>query len=366
LTSTPDILYIEPLTLPLGVVGRPDISTIKEIASRANVSIGTVDRVLHGRGRVSAETEDRVRRIIAETDYRPNIFAKHLRLGRTFAFGVVMPKSSQDSSYWTLPAAGVARAQRELAGQRVATRFFFFDKYAPASVQRVLRDVLRTPLDGLLVAPVVAKAFEEFLAGIPPTLPYVLFDSFLPKNGQVSYIGQDAFQSGVLSARLMRLVMGGAGSVAVLRALPEDYHIDDRARGFASCFHNAGEPEVEVFEIETNRGAEARGRVFARVLEPPGRRGVFVTNASTHQVAAFIRDRGLAGRVHVIGYDLVEENVRLLREGVIDVLLSQRPERQGYIGIQTLFRHVVLKEPVERTIMMPLDIVVRENVDHYH
>ena len=63
----------------------------------------------------------------------------------------------------------------------------------------------------------------------------------------------------------------------------------------------------------------------------------------------------------MIGYDLVDENIRLLREGAIDFLISQRPGRQGYLGILVLYRHVVLNETVDRTIMMPIDIITREN-----
>jgi LacI family transcriptional regulator len=342
------------------------MSTIKEIARRANVSIGTIDRVIHGRGRVSAKTEESVRRIIEEIGYKPNIFAKHLRLGRVFVFGVIMPKPAQDGLYWALPTAGVVRAGRELKTQRVEIRFFYYDKYSASSVARVRDDVMQAGLDGLLIAPVLSRIFEDFLAGLPPVLPYVLFDSFIPKADHVSYIGQDAFQSGILSARLMHLLVPQPGTLAVLRVLPEDYHIDDRVRGFVSycrqstCGHN-----VEVFEINTHWGAEVRNRVFSRIVSREGLRGVFVTNASTHQIAEFLRKRNTGGLVHVIGYDLVDENVRLLREGAIDFLISQRPERQGYLGIQALFRRVVLNEAVDQTIMMPIDIIARENVDYF-
>jgi len=342
------------------------MSTIKEIARRANVSIGTVDRVIHGRGRVSSKTEEHVRRIVEEIGYKPNIFAKHLRLGRTFTFGVVMPKPTQDGLYWALPSAGVARAERELSLQRIEVRFFYYDKFSAASVAQVQKDVRRTDLDGLLVAPVLSGVFEEFFAALPPALPYVLFDSFIPKAEYVSYIGQDAYQSGVLSARLMHLLAPTPGPLAVLRALPEDYHINDRVRGFCAFGRHAGAKHpVEVFEINTHAGADARNRIFSRIIAMEGLGGVFVTNSSTHQIAAYLKSRRLNRRIKVIGYDLVNENVRLLREGAIDFLISQRPEQQGYLGILALFRRVVLNEPVERTIMMPIDIIARENLAHY-
>ena len=46
--------------------------TLKEIAERAGVSRGTVDRVMKNRGGVNPETEKRVRRIVEESGYTPN------------------------------------------------------------------------------------------------------------------------------------------------------------------------------------------------------------------------------------------------------------------------------------------------------
>ncbi|MBP3217878.1 MAG: LacI family DNA-binding transcriptional regulator, partial [Lachnospiraceae bacterium] len=46
--------------------------SIKDIAEKAGVSRGTVDRVLHERGRVSEETAQRIRALAEEMDYSPS------------------------------------------------------------------------------------------------------------------------------------------------------------------------------------------------------------------------------------------------------------------------------------------------------
>ena len=57
-------------------------ATIKMIAERAGVSIGTVDRVLHKRGRVSKETEALVLEICRKNDYAQNIVGKAMAMQR--------------------------------------------------------------------------------------------------------------------------------------------------------------------------------------------------------------------------------------------------------------------------------------------
>lgn len=51
---------------------------VKEIARLANVSIGTVDRVLNNRVGVSEKTKAKILKIIEELNYQPNIFARRL------------------------------------------------------------------------------------------------------------------------------------------------------------------------------------------------------------------------------------------------------------------------------------------------
>ncbi len=74
-------------------------STIKEIARLAGVSIGTVDRAIHDRPEVSAETKRRIEGIMSSLGYAPNIMARQLALNKQYVFRAVMPRSDQDSGY---------------------------------------------------------------------------------------------------------------------------------------------------------------------------------------------------------------------------------------------------------------------------
>jgi LacI family transcriptional regulator len=342
------------------------IATIKEIAKRANVSIGTVDRVLHNRGNVSKATEEKIKRIIEELDYRPNIFAKNLRMSKTFTFGVLTPEPSQDSMYWSLPLNGIAKAQSELSSQRVAVKYFYYNKYSEGSCRRANQEAIASDLDGLLIAPVVSEVCRDLVRRIPDSVPYVYFDSFIPDTGYVSYIGQDSFQSGVLSGKLMDLVMRDPGSVAVIKMLPEDYHINARIEGFLDYCRRCRHLKTRVYEMRGNGDPGARDRLFHKMVsDNSDLKGVFVSNASTHLAAEFLKKRNQDHGIHVIGFDLIEANVKCLKEGTIDFLISQQSERQGYDALYTLYRYVVLNEPVERNVLMQLDIVTSENIDYY-
>ncbi len=165
------------------------MTTISEIARRAHVSIGTVDRVIHKRGRVAKKTEDKIKEIIKEINFKPNIYARNLKLKKTYTFGVLLPLSHQDSKYWELPVLGINKAQYELAGHKVIVKFFHYDKYSESSLKKACKELLQTTLHGLLIAPVLLHYFESFVKDIPDTLPYIFIDSTVPNAHNLSFIG---------------------------------------------------------------------------------------------------------------------------------------------------------------------------------
>ena len=92
------------------ITGDKNMPTIKEIAAFAGVSRGTVDRVLNNRGGVSQKTADKIRRIMEEQNFQPNLAGMALATtvsnfcalliavsaiiykGSTFSLKPIMPK----------------------------------------------------------------------------------------------------------------------------------------------------------------------------------------------------------------------------------------------------------------------------------
>jgi len=342
------------------------MASIKDIAVRAEVSIGTVDRVMHNRGRVSDETKNRVLRIVEELGYRPNIFARNLSLDRVFHFAVLMPRLSQDSGYWRIPANGIDRAGQELTNHRIRLQYFTYDRYSERSFESAFRKSLARKPDGLLIAPVLQSVAARLLAEVPKTLPYVFFDSSIPGTECLSAIGQDSYTSGLLAANLMLTVMHEGGMVAVVRVNPSDFHIEERLRGFLSRIKENPKIVHKLYDVDSHQGESAFSSSVRQILrENPELGGIFVSNAWTHPIAKGIHANGNKRNVCIVGYDLIPKNCRCVESGLVSFLISQRPEMQGYEGIYCLYEHVVLRENVKSKIMVPIDILTRDNLKYY-
>ena len=70
-------------------VGRP--AGIKDIARALGISIGTVDRAIHGRGGISPITNERVLKMAQTLGYKPNLAARFLKAPRQVRVAINLP-----------------------------------------------------------------------------------------------------------------------------------------------------------------------------------------------------------------------------------------------------------------------------------
>ncbi|ADN02991.1 transcriptional regulatory protein [Spirochaeta thermophila DSM 6192] len=338
--------------------------TIREIARRAGVSIGTVDRVLHNRGRVAPETRKRVEALIEELGYTPNPIARHLKRRKGYLFYVFLPRKDEDSGYWRLICKGVHRAAEELGPFGIQVRFVEYDRYSGSSFSKAAETIPFEGCDGLLLAPVRPADSLALLQRLPSHLPFVFFDATIPHVRPLTSIMQDPFAGGFLAGKLLYLFgMGRPGTYCVIGPHGEDFHIRRRIEGFQTFWQAKGRDfRILVRTCEDLDHKRTREAFLTTLFEEiPDPRGIFVANASVHRVAEVVNRSG--GRhVPIVGYDLVPENERLLREGKIDALISQRPAYQGYQAVYQLYRKVVLQQHVPASIPVPLHIYMKENL----
>ena len=351
-------------------------ATVKEIARLAGVSIGTVDRVLHDRGGVSADTKHRIDAIISTLGYAPNILARQLSLNRVYTFRAILPRADQDSGYWSLCLAGIRRAERDLAPYGTRLRVDEFDRYDRASYRALLKDIVVEPCDGLLIAPVLPDDLvpalgrvsgDASVGRVSGRVPYVFFDCDAQGADPVAAIGQDALRAGSLAGRVMSLLANGPGPLVAVSAHAGDRHIRLRIEGFEAFLRDtasgAGSRRVMVTECPELESAEDCERALGKIFRAhPDISGILVANSSGHIAGEWLAARGAKGSCAVVSWDLVPANEQALREGKIDCVVSQRPAEQAREGLERLFKAVVRGEADASPASIPLEVYFKENI----
>lgn len=345
------------------------MATVKDIADAVGVSIGTVDRVIHDRGRYSKNTGQKVREMMEELNYTPNIHARGLKQTKKHSFGVVIPGKDQDGGYWSVVQEGILRASHDLASYSGEVNIFPFDHYSSQSFIEALNLAVSSGAEGLLIAPSGSKDIKDYLKNIK--IPYIFIDSDIPDlKGRRSYIGQDSKQSGILSGKLMSLLLLGKGdgerdfSLLIVDPPGDNYHLKSRIEGFCE-YMNSSIPEVHLTIVKEE--FDDRESVYSCMekswLECNEIDGIFVANSSVYYVASFLEKKGDNFKsIPLIGYDLIPGKEVAIEKGIINFILTQNPQAQGYRGIRMLYDDIVLKREIEKEVITPLNIITKENL----
>lgn len=340
--------------------------TIKEIAEKANVSPGTVDRVLHNRGEVSQKTRDKILKIIRDGNYEPNIFARNLVLNKTYSVAALLPQHDE-GDYWASQTKGIQQSDQELKAFGIHTSFYYFNESNASSFEKEALRLLSENPDAVVLAPVIFHKATWFAALCAQRgIPFVIIDSDIPSVQKLAFIGQNAFQSGHLAAKL--LDYGGENKtlhlVTITKLSDNNDILNQRKEGFMAYFERRkNKAVIEVRELHAeDRKFDASVKHFIDDVMPGDK--IFVPNSKVHNIASELKKQHKATTVALVGYDLIPKNIEYLHDNTIDFLINQKPELQGYQGLQLLYKHLVLKQEVPGTVFMPLEIVTEENINY--
>ena len=343
--------------------------TIKDIARMAGVSAGTVDRVLHNRGDVSAASLEKVRKVLDEINYQPNLFAIGLAAKKRYRIVCLIPYYIE-GNYWHAVAQGIGRAAQELAPFNVSVDFLHYTHAGEASYSQVCTQVLGEECDAVLLAP----NFREETLLLTSALerkgtPYAFIDFNVEGTNALCYIGQDSRMSGYIAAKmLMGHYREGQELVFFLnnrKQNPAEIQMQRRMEGFMQYLEekHVGLPVHDVVLDKENAEAN-RHTLDCFFRECPRAVLGVVFNSRVYQVADYLHATGR--RMEGLGgYDLLQKNVERLKTGEVDYLIGQRPALQGYGGVKALCSHIAFKRPVNPIQYMPIDVLIKENIDYY-
>jgi LacI family transcriptional regulator len=346
------------------------LTGVKEIARRANVSIGTVDRVLHNRTGVSEVTKSKILAIMKELDYQPNILARRLASKKVLRFASLIPAVSTETEFWDAPNKGIEMAEAEIKQFGIVIDKYFYDQNDKESFVKQSKNILKTHVDGVLVAPIFIEESLAFskLCNLRK-IPQVFINSDIPNESRLSYIGPDLFQSGHLSAHMVNYLVANGDKILIVnisKEIDSYHHLLRKEEGFISYFKDH-KKKIKVIktDITPNTDYPSVAKRLTEVLaEHKDVKAIFVTNSRVFSVAQFLQKTSQE-HIFLVGYDFLPQSIEHLKNDIIDFLICQKPKEQGYKGIMALYQNVVLNGEVEAIYYMPIDVITKENYKSY-
>ena len=334
---------------------------IKEIAATVGVSIGTVDRALHARPGISKATRARIMKAAVTLGYRPNLAARHLKLGRQPRILVHMPQ--EIASYFDALRQGIQQAAAQLQPP-LKVDFRSYPRMGHGEIES-LQTVLESSCDGIILAPSAPSRIaplirEATLRGIP----VVCVATDAPDSDRLAAVSSDPFTSGAIVAELLSRLDRGNNQAAIITGDLATVDHSEKVRGFRAMLADLGSSLTlaEVAEAH-DESREAYRQTCDLLARHPNLSSIYVSTSNSVPVIQALEDRGRTDKVTVIVTDLFPELVPLMRVGKVFATLYQRPLTQGRLAFEAMHRFIVegiRPKPVHK---LPPYIVLRSNLD---
>ncbi|HUH47046.1 MAG TPA: LacI family DNA-binding transcriptional regulator, partial [Arenibacter sp.] len=274
-------------------MGKVKKTTIQDLANYADVSIGTVDRVIHNRGKVSDAKQRKVEEAISKLNFNPNLLARTLALGQQFVICSLFPRATHQNSYWNLPGRGVEEAVVDYRDYGIVCHSMEYDLFDEASFIESAEAIIAMDPSGVILAPLFEKESLLFIKKLDDKrIPYIFIDGTIPDQNNLSYIGPDLNGSGHVAGRLMGSILKDADDILILNLVKglENSHINSIEKGFREfygSFGGDGERKINTLTIPSIEEGEITRELTKYYIKNPGTKGVFVTNSRAHIVARY-------------------------------------------------------------------------------
>ena len=271
-------------------------ATLKDIAKRTNLSLGTVSNYINGKS-VKEKNRVIIEQAIEELDYSVNQLARRLKTNRSATIGIIMP--SLDDPY----AAKIAS---------YLTSIFRAKNYAVLACESasaynekdVISFMIQKQVEGVISFPITedGKTYEPL---DEKGIPYILIDrSFKDKPSDVFLLNNREISCNAIRLAIER----GHRKIGILAGEEGNFSADERVLGYTDALREAGLDVCPAYIRRTvyneQDSAIAMARELLSLQDPPT--VIFATNyffTLGMVVAANERQLRLGKDIHLIGFD---------------------------------------------------------------
>jgi LacI family transcriptional regulator len=335
---------------------------IHQIAELANVSIGTVDRALHGRNGIKESTRQRILRIARQIGYTPNLAARALSASKTgVRIGVCIPREIR--FFYDQLWSGVLDEARRLS--QLGVRF----EHRPVRSlgeddTSTVKELLKSGVNGIVLtagnpeglAPLINEAEEKGVR-------VVCVSTDAPDSQRSSIVCVDPWLNGHIAGELMGKFVPPNSKVAVMAGMLSALDHRTKTDGFSDAFpkHCANGDIVSILE-----GHEDEDESFQKTFDLLGREphlaGIYVNTVNCLPVCRALGARQLAGKVKLITTDLFAEMAPYFEKGTISASIYQQPYRQGQIAVRLMSDHLTSQTSLPPTVHLSPGVVMSSNL----
>lgn len=343
---------------------------IKDIAKMANVSAGTVDRILHNRGNVSEASRKAVEQALEITGYKYNIHTSAVSVTKTFKLAIAVP-TAVSGEYWGSIIEGINHALEEYSDIKIDCDFAYYNQFDIYSCRTSFDSVVESKPDAVIIGGTFISETVKLCRSLDRLcIPYISVDALIDDTHPVASFSTDQNACGRLLARLLTNMTPANSEYAVfgLERIGNEKSFNSilRKQGLMDYFAEMGlEDKVKEHSLSILNPEECEAQVIDFIKKNRKVKGIAIMNSRGYIIADILEKYRIKG-ISLLSFDLTTNNSRCLEKGTIAAVICQRPELQGFQAVKTILSHLLYNNCRKGLRQqMPIDIVMKENLPYY-
>lgn len=339
--------------------------TLKQIAQRAGVSVGTVDRALNNRGRINSQTKENILKLAEEMGYQPNKIASALSRGKVFRIAVLYPK--YPGYFVDELTDGLEKAIKYFSNYKIEVIPYRCDYLKPESQIEVIKNIDFSNIDGfalnasgLELSPYINEIAEK-------GIPVATFNSDITNSKRLFHVGMDPFLAGQVAGNLMGKMLNGKGKILTIPGFYSVLSHQDRILGFLDSMKQY--PEIQILQEGEYLDKEtvAEKLIEKIIIAHPDINGIYTVSSPGAIGAGWhLKNLPREKRPLLVGYDTNQAIRSLLKEDICTFVIYQNPASQIHYSLIYLVNYLMFGTlPDQETYFLPPQIVVKENIEYY-
>jgi LacI family transcriptional regulator len=334
---------------------------IKDIARATGVSIGTVDRALHDKPGINADTRARILDAASTLGYRPNLAARQLKSGTLVRIAVHLPK--EIALFWDSLREGICEAAAPIE-PTLHVDFRSYPRLGEGDVE-LFEEALETGANGIIIAPgdpvalrpCMRKAERQGVAVV-----CVVTDA--PDSGRLTSVSADPCTVGAVAGELLSRFLPAGGRAAFFTGWLGTQDHADKLRGFESSLNTLGNRLQLAAVVEAHDEERVAYQQALRLLEnEPALKAIYVSTVNSLPVLEALQQQRRLDEVMVVTTDLFPALLPWLRSGAVAATVYQRPLAQGRLALLALFKYLTEGVAPPPRLKVTPNVVMRANLD---
>lgn len=338
--------------------------TIRDLADAAGVSVATANRVIGGSGNVKQSTMQRVKDAAQEIGFYGlgAIDSRIVAARAKYRFGFLLHQPSRQ--FYLNLAQALRLASDRRTDCVVELKIEFLEDLSPQNTaSRMLALAENCDAIGVVAAvhPIVIEAVDTLQLKGKPVFALI---SQITSTGQAHFIGLDNWKVGRTAAWMFEHVCDQPGKLGILVGNPRYRCQELNESGFRSYFREYG-ADFTILEPRSTFESKAIAEEMTENLlkEHPDLKGLYVAGGGISGALAALRSTGHAGKVMLVGYELMDVTKQALLDGTMTFAISHPLNRLADEALTGMVRSLKSKGGDGNfTSVLPFEIYTRENI----